>query len=57
MLTPEMVELIPKIDISTPEKLVAFKEWQYKDGTIEGLCKLYEAQQSEHKMPERKGLE
>ena len=46
MITPEMFELIPKIDISTSEKLAAFKSWQNDDGTIEGLRKLYEAQQS-----------
>lgn len=45
-LTKEHFELIPKIDISTPEKLAKFKAWQNDDGTIEGLRKLYEAQQS-----------
>ena len=45
-LTKEHFELIPKIDISTPEKLAQFKAWQNNDGTIEGLRKLYEAQQS-----------
>jgi hypothetical protein len=47
-LTKEHFELIPKIDISTPEKLAQFKAWQNDDGTIEGLRKLYEAQQSVH---------
>ena len=46
LLTREMFELIPKIDVSTPEKLAQFKTWQYEDGTIEGLRKLYEAQQA-----------
>ena len=46
MIDPELFELIPKIDLSTPEKVVAFKMWQLNDGTVEGLRKLYEAQQS-----------
>lgn len=45
MLTPELVSLICKIDLSTPEKVAAFKAWQFDDGTFEGLQKLYEAQQ------------
>lgn len=47
-ITKEHFQLIPKIDISTPEKLAQFKAWQNDDGTIEGLRKLYEAQQSVH---------
>ena len=46
MLTPELASLICKIDLSTPEKVAAFKAWQFDDGTLEGLQKLYEAQQS-----------
>ena len=46
MLTPELARLICKIDLSTPEKVSAFKAWQFDDGTLEGLQKLYEAQQS-----------
>lgn len=45
-LTKEHFELIPKIDISTPEKIAQFKAWQNYDGSIEGLRKLYESQQS-----------
>ena len=48
MLTPELASLICKIDLSTPEKVAAFKAWQFDDGTLEGLQKLYEAQQSVH---------
>lgn len=47
-LTKEHFELIPKNDLSTPENIAAFKAWQYNDGTIEGLRKPYEAQQSVH---------
>ena len=46
MLTPELVSLISKIDLSTPDKISAFKTWQFDDGTLEGLQKLHEAQQS-----------
>lgn len=48
MLTPELASLICKIDLSTPEKVAAFKAWQFDDGTLEGLQKLYEAQQCVH---------
>lgn len=48
MLTSELASLICKIDLSTPEKVAAFKAWQFDDGTLEGLQKLYEAQQSMH---------
>jgi hypothetical protein len=48
MLTPELASLICKIDLSTPEKVAAFKAWQFEDGTLEGLQKLYEAQQCLH---------
>lgn len=51
MLTPELASLICKIDLSTPEKVAAFKAWQFDDGTLEGLQKLYEAQQSVHADP------
>ena len=44
-LAREHLELIPKINISIPEELAKFKEWQEKDGTIEGLRKLYKDQQ------------
>jgi hypothetical protein len=54
MLTPELASLICKIDLSTPEKVSAFKAWQFDDGTLEGLQKLYEAQQSVH--PTNDGL-
>jgi len=54
-LTKEHFELIPKIDISTPEKLAQFKAWQNDDGTIEGLRKLYEAQQSAERTGEQSG--
>lgn len=37
MLTPELASLICKIDLSTPEKVAAFKTWQFDDGTLEGL--------------------
>lgn len=43
----EIMELIPKIDISTTGKLAQFKKWQEKDGTIEGLRGIYRAQQRE----------
>jgi len=46
MFTPELASLICEIDLSTPEKMSAFKAWQFDDGTLEGLQKLYEAQQS-----------
>lgn len=45
MLKPELASLICKIDLSTQEKVAAFKTWQFNDGTLEGLQKLYEAQQ------------
>ena len=48
-ITKEYLELIPKIDISTPDKMEQFKQWQNNDGSIEGLRKLYEDQESDQK--------
>jgi len=45
MISPELQELISKIDISTIEKITAFKKWQNWDGTLAGLQKLYADQQ------------
>jgi hypothetical protein len=36
----EFIRLVFEADISTSEKLVAFKKWQLEDGTKEGLLKL-----------------
>jgi len=34
------MKLIADFDLSTSEKRVAFKTWQWRDGTIEGLKEL-----------------
>lgn len=47
MIDSKTINLIPNIDISTPENLNAFKKWQNEDGTLEGLQKLYEEQENE----------
>jgi hypothetical protein len=36
----EMHRMIVGADLSTPEKMKAFKEWQENDGTKEGLEEL-----------------
>ena len=36
----EFFRLFANADISTPEKLVAFRAWQSKDRTKDGLLKL-----------------
>ena len=36
----EMNRLIASIDLSTQEKVVAFKLWQKSDGTRDGLVRL-----------------
>ena len=36
----EFHKLVANIDISTSEKNTIFKDWQYNDGTKEGLLKL-----------------
>lgn len=36
----EFNELVARADLSTPEKLAAFKKWRTEDGTKEGLLKL-----------------
>lgn len=43
ILTDEMIRLIPQVDISDPEKLARFKEWQFNDGSIAGLRELINA--------------
>jgi len=43
-IDPRLFNLIPQVDITTPEKLKAFKEWQNNDGTVEGLQKLLDNQ-------------
>jgi hypothetical protein len=32
--------MVSKVDLSTNEKIAAFKKWQYHDGTKMGLYKL-----------------
>ncbi len=36
----EFNKLVASVDLSTPEKLKAFKEWQDNDGSKTGLLKL-----------------
>jgi len=36
-ISPEMAELICRVDLSTPEKVAEFKKWQNDDGTIDSL--------------------
>ena len=36
----EYHHLVANVDVSTSEKLAAFKTWQIHDGTKEGLLKL-----------------
>jgi len=36
----EFHKLVAAVDLSTPEKLEAFKLWQYGDGTKDGLLQL-----------------
>ena len=36
----EFHSLVANVDLSSTEKLVAFQEWQIKDGSKEGLLKL-----------------
>lgn len=36
----EFNHLVANIDLSTPEKLKLFKDWQHNDGTKEDLLKL-----------------
>jgi len=36
----EFYMLVSKVDVSTPEKLAAFKVWQAIDGTKTGILKL-----------------
>jgi hypothetical protein len=36
----EMHRLVASVDLSTPEKIAAFKKWQFEDGTKDGLIKL-----------------
>ena len=35
----EFNEMVCSVDLSTPEKLAKFKDWQANDGTKEGLLK------------------
>jgi len=37
----ELNKLVSSVDISTPEKLKMFKDWQKNDGTKNGLCRLF----------------
>ena len=43
----EFHHLVANADISSPEKLAAFKLWQYEDGSKEGLLKLQPNAQGE----------
>ena len=36
----ELNQLVASIDVSTPEKLASFRQWQMNDGTKSGLIKL-----------------
>jgi hypothetical protein len=36
----ELMKMVSSIDLSTPDKIKAYKDWQEKDGTKEGLLKL-----------------
>ncbi len=36
----EFNRMVSDVDLSTPEKLKSFKDWQENDGTKEGLLKL-----------------
>lgn len=36
----ELNHLVSAVDLSTPDKIVNFKKWQFEDGTKEGLLKL-----------------
>jgi len=36
----ESLNLVAKVDLSTPEKLESFINWKEEDGTKEGLLKL-----------------
>jgi len=38
----ELLSLIFTIDLTNPDKLKAYKDWQENDGTKEGLMKLKE---------------
>ena len=37
----EFHQMVSKVDISTPDKLDTFKDWQFNDGTKKGLEKLF----------------
>lgn len=41
----EFYNLIANADITTPEKLAAFKHWQTEDGTKDGLIKIEQEKQ------------
>ena len=36
----EFHSMVSKVDLSTNERIAAFKQWQYHDGTKTGLFKL-----------------
>lgn len=36
----EFHSLVASVDLSTPENMKAFKDWQNNDGTKEGILKL-----------------
>lgn len=38
----EFHTLVARIDITTPERIKIFKNWQHNDGTKEGLLKIYD---------------
>jgi len=49
----EFNDLICEVNMSTPEKLSAYKEWQYRDGTKEGLLKLIAQQINATDLPDK----
>jgi hypothetical protein len=43
-IDPELLRMVARADISTPEKMAAFKRWQNDDGSKAGLAALLEKQ-------------
>jgi len=45
----ELFKLIPQVDLTSPEKIKRFKDWQNNDGSEKGLRELLEIQKEEEK--------
>ena len=45
-ISKELLKLISEVDLTTKEEVQNFKNWQFNDGSVEGLKELLKNQQN-----------